>query len=487
MGISVSRLKEKYVKLPLPLKASMVFTVCSVFQRGVSFIAVPIYTRLVPQEQYGIYSLYQSWDQILMIFATLNMWNYLYSNGMIKYENRKDEFTSALLGLSFVTTSILLIIFILARNLFIRLSGLPLSVLLLLFAGFYLRPGFEYWSARQRFEYDVKKFAMASILIAVTQPVASIGLIMAVRNMKDANLGVALIAGKVLCGGLVYAIVTGSLGKKCHMFFDREIWKFALKFNLPLVPHFLSLVILTQLDRIMIGAICGKAEAAISGVAHSVGAIMLIVNNAVMNSLVPWTYKKLREKNYDKLPMVGSVSLGLVAGLNTITAICAPEIVAIMAPQEYYMAAYVIPPLAMSNVFMFMFNLYANIEYFHEKTKFVAAASCISALVNIVLNYIFINRYGFIAAGYTTLVCYVIYGFSHYCFTKSVLKIAGIGEKVYNNRLLWIIGGLAAGMSLVVIVLFPYRFIRFTILAGSLFIVIVFRKKFFGIVEILRK
>lgn len=49
-------------------------------------------------------------------------------------------------------------------------------------------------------------------------------------------------------------------------------------------------------------------------------------------------------------------------------------------------------------------------------------ASIFSAGFNVFLNYIFIKELGYIAAGYTTLVCYVILGISHYIFSDKVAK-----------------------------------------------------------------
>ncbi len=61
--------------------------------------------------------------------------------------------------------------------------------------------------------------------------------------------------------------------------------------------------------------------------------------------------------------------------------------------------------------FMFLYPLFANIEFYYEKTKFVMVASCSGALLNILLNYIFIGLYGYYAAGYTTLICYMVFFF----------------------------------------------------------------------------
>ena len=99
-----------------------------------------------------------------------------------------------------------------------------------------------------------------------------------------------------------------------------------------------------------------------------------------------------------------------------------PEVISILAPSEYYDAVYVIPPLAISLYFMFMYQIFANVEFYFEKNKFIMLASIFSAGFNVFLNYIFIKELGYIAAGYTTLVCYVILGISHYIFSDKVAK-----------------------------------------------------------------
>lgn len=486
IGIVASHL-NKYKELPLPVKTSIIYMFCSILQKGIAFIAIPIYTRLVSSNQYGVYSLYQSWDSILIVFATLNMWNYLFNNGMIKYERQKDEFTSGLLGLNFSLTTILFFIYILIYKWFEAVSGLSFVVMILMFTDFYLRPSYEYWCSRQRFEYNVRKYAISAIIITIITPVVSVLLICIFKSLSMFNLGVTLIAGKVFCAGLIYFIVMISILQKHHKLYNKKIWKFALAFNIPLIPHFLSTIILSQSDRIMIGSLCGVSEAAIYSVAYSVAAVMLIVNSSAMDSIIPWVYKCLKEKDYRRLPLVATCSLVLVASLNILVSICAPEIIAFMAPEEYWKAIYIIPPVAVSNIFIFMFNLYANIEYFYEKTKLVAMASCGSAIINVLLNYIFIKEYGFIAAGYTTIVCYILYAFCHYCFMRYVLKSHNIQASVYNNLILWGIGMGSVIISILIMFLYPYKLIRWGIILGLFMLVLLNKKNIIKLVVNLNK
>lgn len=471
------KLKEKFAELPLPVKTSMVYVIFSVLQKGISFFVVPIYTRLVSAEQYGVYSTFLSWDSIICIFSTLNMWNYQFNNGMTKYENNRDGFTSALTGLSWAVTGGVFTVLWIIKDWFLKFSGLSIELLIIMFIGLLLRPAYEYWCSRQRFEYDIRKYIFSALAIAVATPIISIIFITLYKKMCWSNTGTALVLGKSLSAGVVYFIVVLLIVRKNNKVYDKAIWRYAISYSLPLVPHFLSTVLLGQCDRIMISKMCGYDETAIYSVAYSVGAVMIIFNAAIMDSIIPWTYQKLKVQNYDKMPLVSSVSLIIIAGINLLVSLCAPEIVSFMAPEEYKIAMYVIPPVAISNVFIFLYNLYANIEYFYEETKMVAKASIISAVANVILNYIFIKKFGFLAAGYTTVACYMIYALCHFMFSKKILKKNGVTNSVYNNSLLWAIAGGSLTLSILVTQLYQYLWLRILIIVFSFVLVIAFRKR----------
>ena len=88
---------SKYRSLSVQAKAALWFTICSFLQKGISFITVPIFTRLMSTEEYGTYTVYLSWLQILTIMTSLYLFNGVYDNAMAKYEKQRDEYTSCLL------------------------------------------------------------------------------------------------------------------------------------------------------------------------------------------------------------------------------------------------------------------------------------------------------------------------------------------------------------------------------------------------------
>ena len=70
-----------------------------------------------------------------------------------------------------------------------------------------------------------------------------------------------------------------------------------------------------------------------------------------------------------------------------------------------------------------MYIFFYDIEYYNKKTKYIATFSIIAAIINIVLNYIFINLFGYYAAAYTTLISYLILSILHYFGMKKSEKM----------------------------------------------------------------
>ena len=117
----------KYKNLPTPVRASLWSMICIGTQKGITLLSMPIFTRLLTREQYGVFTVYQSWYTILVIFATLNLYGGVYNNGLLKYEKRRNEFTSSIQGLSTTVTFCLFIVYIVAApfwNSLLKLSTL---------------------------------------------------------------------------------------------------------------------------------------------------------------------------------------------------------------------------------------------------------------------------------------------------------------------------------------------------------------------------
>lgn len=464
---------EKYRLMPQTLKASFLFTLCGIAQKVVAFVFVPIYTRIMPATDYGEYSVFLSWFQLITIFTTLNMWNYLINNGMIDFADKKWDFVASLQGLSTLITIVWFLIYIPLSNSWESWTGLAFPSMLLMFLELLFMPSFEYWCSVKRFEYKAGGVVALTIIQSVLMPALTIPMVLLTQQK-----GFAAISGRVIAYTIPYIVGAFLLIRKSKHWYDAGMWKYALKFTIPLVPHFLSMMVLQQSDRIMIERMCGKAEAAMYSVAYQASMTLMIVNSAVLNVLIPYIYKGINGGKNDEIKKRVMPILLLIGILNLTGALFAPEIIAILAPSEYKQAIYIIPPVMMSNLFMFLFNLFATIEYYFKQTMLVAIASFISAVVNVALNYVYIGRYGFIAAGYTTMVCYLLFSIFHFIFMKRTCRKFLDGREVYDNKKLWVSVGVIDILALLIIPLYRREclFFRYLII-GVIAVVIVIKRK----------
>ena len=455
---SFGLLFRRYKELPAPVKASFWFTVCNLAQKGIQFFLVLALTRLMSTSDYGRYSVFLSWYQIISIFATLNMWSYTLNNGMLKYESDRSGYISSLQGLNMLITLILFLIYLPFSGRWEQATSLSFTAMAVMFAELLFMPAYEYWCGRERFEYRYKGVVVLTLAVTAAVPLVCIPLV-----IVSSDKGMTAIVGRAVTSAAIYAVPSVLIAKRGRKFYDKAYWRFALRFVLPLIPHFLSCMVLAQADRIMIARMVGEDKAGIYSFAYSSAMVAQVFNSAIISSFIPYTYGAIQVNKPEGVRRNANYLLALIALLNLALICVAPEAVRILGPEEYREAMYIIPPAAASNLFMFLFSLFANIEYYFGETKFVTMASTGSALINILLNWICIPRFGYIAAGYTTLVCYVLYSLGHYVFMRVVIKKYMDGKRVYDDKAIFVIVSGAVLLSFGLLALYDHPVIRYAI------------------------
>ena len=95
-----------------------------------------------------------------------------------------------------------------------------------------------------------------------------------------------------------------------------------------------------------------------------------------------------------------------------------------------------------------------RIELFYKKTTFATVASTIAAVSNIILNYIFIKLFGFVAAGYTTMVCYALF---HYINVKNKKY-----DDAIDNKKILAISIVVIVVSILISILYSHRLLRYS-------------------------
>jgi len=472
------KLIDKYNSLPLQVKASFWFLICAFLQKGITSITTPIFTRLLNTQEYGQYSVFLSWQTILTNVITLNLFSGVFVQGLVKFEDRKRQFASAMQGLELTLCACWTVIYLLFHNFWNRLLKLNTPLMLSMIAIIWTSAVFQFWAVEQRVELKYRNLVILTTIASIGRPLIGIILILCSENKV-----LAMVLGMVIADVAAYAWLFFVQMRRGGVFYSASTWKYALMFNLPLLPHYLSMSVLTGSDRIMISNMVGSSEAGIYNLAHGVSFIMTLFNTALMQTIEPWLYRKIKEKRISDISAVAYPTFMLIAAVNLFLIILAPEIVAIFAPPAYYEAIWVIPPLAMSVYFMFAYCFFAVFEFYYEKTQLVMIATTTSAVLNIILNYFFIQIFGYKAAGYTTLTCYIIYAGFHYLFMRKICNEFLEGVQPYKLKYLLGITGVFLLCGFMFLLTYSHPVIRYTILVVLIVAAIIMRKTIIGFVK----
>lgn len=481
----MNKLIQKYKQLSLMAKASIWFVFCSLMQKGISVITVPIFTRLLSTSEYGTYNIYLSWFNILTIFTSLYLYYGVFNNALNRMtaSAEKNVYISSMQGLVTTLVLILTIIYLPLRSYWSRLIGLSQTALWFMIIHLWVEPCVQFWLARQRFEFKYKHAVIITIIKSILNPALGLVLVLTADYDKALARIISVVVAEVIIAGSIMVIQF----YKGRTFFHKDHWKYALGFNIPLLPHYLSMVVLAQADRVMIQNYAGMSKVGIYSLAYSIGMLVQLFTNAVNNSLTPWTYDKLNKKDFKSVRKTTNTLLLLLAIATFCMLLFTPEIVRIFGSEEYYEAIYVVPPVACSVFFIFLYNIFAIPQMYYERQKFMSIASTLAAVLNIILNYIFIRIYGYIAAGYTTVACYLAYSIGHYIFSRRVC-MEKIGHMdLYDSRTVLLISIFVLCCSVGFNFMYQFTLLRYALFGVIAIFVFIKRKTVIGIIQGIRK
>ena len=460
-------IREKYNSLSKPVRASFWFTVCSFVQKGISFITVPIFTRLMSAEQYGTFSLYQSWDSVIIVFATLNLSYQVFNNGLVKFEDDRDGYTSSMLGLSNFCTTVLLCLYLVFQDWVNAVSGLSTPLFLLMFLQYYFNQALALWTVKERFFYRYRALSSITIASGVASSCLGVGAVVMCDDKVFARVA-SLALVNVIVGIGIYANIL----RKSRKLVCLKYWKFVLGLNLPLIPHYLSMTVLGSSDRIMIANICGANFTAYYSVAYNVASILTLLTSSINSSYIPWFYQRMADRDDASVARISRVLLVVVGGLSLLPALFGPEVVSILGSSRYLDGVWVMPSVSVGVYFTFLYFLFSNYELFYENSRLIMFASMGAAVLNIALNAILLPVFGFVAAGYTTLVCYMALAVFHYWGMRRVASQASGRTVPFDVRACLLISGALLGLSVGVTFLYfstPLRYISIIAVAAIFF------------------
>lgn len=436
------------------VKAGLGYTIGNYLLKGLSFFTIPIFARLMSTADYGIFNTYASYEGIFYVIVGLTLHS-SFKNAKYKYKDQFNSYISTCVAIGLISLATWLVLGNLFAPLFERYAGFSRIIVNLLLLNSFGTAVIQYYNTYIGIDYRYKDF----IKIAALNAISSIGvsILLMVTLMKDdrANARIIGMATPVI---VITIFLIRGLFCKAKPTWNREYRSFALSYSLPIIPHGLAQVVLAQFDRIMIRSMVGASEAGIYSFGYNIYSLVTITATSLENVWSPWFYEKMNAGEEETIRKQGNkYAFGML--LFSVSVIFfAPEAISILGTADYHDAVYIVIPVVIAGFFAFLYTLPIQVEYYYGKTKSIAAATLGAALMNIILNYIFIKKNGYIAAAYTTLVTYVLYFGFHYVSAYVIAK-----KSLFDTKRILLYGGLVIMAGVVALLLLSIFIARWAI------------------------
>lgn len=474
----MSKLVKWYKNLNTILKASFWFTLSSFMQKGINMLTTPVFTRLLSTEEFGKINTYMSWAEILFVLISLSTWRGMLN--LYKKDQDKERVFFSIVGLtcfiSVIFSFFILIVYKIVGGLFNYPLWIVLSLLLFAFSYNILLA----WNIRMQYEYIYKPSIIVSMIYTGVSAIGGVLAIIYINKSATAKL-----FPQISINIIIAVIIIFYYARKKLKWIDFKNWKFCLSFSIPLIPHYLSEVVLNSSDRIMIDELCSSSDVALYSMAYAVGSLSLILTGAINSTFAPYQYQKITQKKYKDLAKNTNIIIFFVAIAIIFLMMFGKEVVIIFGGKKYIESISLIIPICIGVYFNYIFQLFARVQEYYEQKYTIVIASVSCAILNILLNYIFIPRFGYFCAAYTTAISYFVFCLIHYFFYRLVCKKHQIGG-IYDVKTLAIISAILIAASVIIIYINKVGYIKYIILILSAIILFLKRKIVVGFINNMR-
>ena len=378
----MTKLKSKVIS------AGIWYTVGNMLIKGINFLSLPLFSRLLNTEEFGIYNVFVSYEAILYVIIGMAIHSSIRSAN-IKFKGNINEYTSSVSIIYLVNAMIMLFIALIFNKQLSKLLAFDKLIIVLLIFYSLGSALLSLYNNYISLEYSYKKYLLVSFFNSVGNVCISLVLILTIFKKKR-DIGRIVGATSTIC--ILAFFILCIMYKKAKPKINKSYWKFAVKYSIPIVPHGISQVLLAQFDRIMIRSIVGNAAAGIYSLAGNIMLILTIITDSISTAWSTWFYDQISENRIESInkraKQLSFFFVVLTVGLLTIS----PELIIILGGKEYSAGQYVAIPMIVDAFILFIYNIIVSSEYYKNKTTYIMLGTMVAMVINLITNYVFISK-----------------------------------------------------------------------------------------------
>lgn len=396
------------LKNSILFKNTFIYTLLQLINSGIPFLLLPILTRYLTPEDYGMIATYNTFVGVLSVFVGLSMSGAVSVSFFHLKQEELKRYIGNVFNILLLCVSIVILFVILFEPYLIEKLKLPVVWLYIAIAVAWMQMitgiNLTLWRSQQK----AKPFALYSVAQTLFNISLSLFLIIALHYGWE---------GRVI-GTATAAIIFGLLSmvfiyKRGYSVFNYSAgyMKDALKFGIPLIPHQMALWIRSGVDILLITSIVGVSQTGLYSVGLQFGMVVGVFAIAFNNAYSPYLYEKLKnitpeiQKNLVKFTYYYFIGIVVFAMLLSTFFIW---LIPYFLGEKFQGASQYIYWISLAYAFQGMYLMVVNYIFYAKKNHLLSMVTISTSVFHVVLSYILIQYYGAIGAAYASVISFFL-------------------------------------------------------------------------------
>lgn len=425
-------MKNRYKVL---IKDTLFFGVSSFGSKILIFLLTPLYTYILSTREYGIADLMNTTINFLYPILTFAI-----SEATLRFAMDKDVDNTSNLSTSLiviVTSTILLVIFYpIVYSLNNEIGSFWLFFVILYFA-FNLDNCISYYLKGIG---KTRAFAIKGILQTIIIILLNI-LFLVVLKIGIIGYLISQIIGYLL--PIFIILFKEHIKNNIYLrAFDKKLFKRMIHYSLPLIPTLVAWSLNINIDKYMIIAMQGIEESGIYSVAHKIPTMLTTILSIFIQAWQLSAISNYGQEDEDifystTYKVLDLVSIIFCLGIMTFNKIISK----LLFVKDYFIAWKYVPFLLIAAMFSCHAGFLASAFRAAKKTFGLFISQIIALLINIILNFILVKKWGTVGAATATAICSFVVWFIRIVKIQQIVKVkVKLGKTIINYTILFTIG-----------------------------------------------
>ncbi len=374
----------------------------------ISFIATLYIARNLGPLNFGQLSYATSFVGVFSFIASLGIDSVLFRE-LIKYPDRRKEFLGSAFTIKMVAGFIGAILVAIFAT-FWATDDVS-RILILIIAGTYIFNPFQIIS--YEFQAQVKSKYPSIISFAITLILNVLKIFIIFSGKGVIYLALILLLEPVLYAIFYWLAYKFNIKQKISEWrFDKSVAFILLKDSWPLIFTSVFALIYSEIDQILIKNMIDAHAVGVYDSAVRVAEVWNFIPNLIMLSIFPAIINaKITSKEIyvNRLKKLSLVLIGLACSIAIITTFTAPFMIKILYGSAFMGGVIILQIYIWSLIGTFLGNLISNYLIAENYRKISFFVNLIPMIINVLLDLIWIPKYGIIGPAYATLIAYSLF------------------------------------------------------------------------------